>query len=1221
MDVAFRLPQSNVVFDGLDSCTVFGGRGFGCAFLGNLRTTSKARFSRMNKIGSWSGSRVDCFGELKVSSGKRSFCWKRNELFRGNRNIWTKCQGNDSLSYLNGNGRNVDRVESADEDYGSSAESSEPLGEEGQEGRKEAGSEVVEEQNVDELKELLQKAKKELEAARENSIAFEEKVKKISETAIFLQDEAASSWNNVTSTLDIIQDIVSQEFVAKEAVQKATMALSLAEARLQVAIESCEVTKEAHDSSQGSNNSNDDKDIMQEEKELLDAKEDIKEGQTNLANCESELRGLQCRKEEFQNEVNKLHEVAEQAQLKAAKAEEDVANIMHLAEKAVAAEIEAAQHVNDAEMALQKAEKSASSFNADTKDTLQVQEVVGIPEEVVQGFSGDDVVKREADILNDDELSPETQSDNNKQSLEDMAQSDYLSDHENGQLSLDSSKEAEVETEKSKNVVQTKKQETQKDLTRDNSSFAPKTLLKKSSRFYPASFFSFTADEADNTPASVFLDLMEFAQKQLPKLIVGLLFIGAGLVLYTNRTDRRAQLLQQPEVIVTTVEEVSSTAKPLVGQLQDLPRRIKNIIASLPNQEVNEEEASLFDMLWLLLASVVFVPIFQKIPGGSPVLGYLAAGILIGPYGLSIIRHVHGTKAIAEFGVVFLLFNIGLELSVERLSSMKKYVFGLGSAQVLVTAVVVGLVAHYICGQAGPAAIVIGNGLALSSTAVVLQVLQERGESTSRHGRATFSVLLFQDLAVVVLLILIPLISPNSSKGGQEIIYDKGVLISSIPSTLNMGVLYCLEDMHVGFQAIAEALGLAAVKAVVAIAAIIAGGRLLLRPIYKQIAENQNAEIFSANTLFVILGTSLLTARSGLSMALGAFLAGLLLAETEFSLQVESDIAPYRGLLLGLFFMTVGMSIDPKLLLSNFPAITGSLGLLIIGKTLLVSLIGRAFGISLISSIRVGLLLAPGGEFAFVAFGEAVNQGIMSSQLSSLLFLVVGISMAITPWLAEGGQFLASRFELHDVRSLLPEESEGFGRTGDNVWVLIKIVWTNIDRVAIGRSLDLPVYFGDAGSREVLHKVGAERASAAAVTLDSPGANYRTVWALSKHFPNVKTFVRAHDVDHGLNLEKAGATAVVPETLEPSLQLAAAVLAQTLESGFRLNENRLNENRSIQKAKLPTSEIAATINEFRSRHLSELTELSETNGSSFGYVGSKPNSSDDTQVSEGKLAT
>ncbi|KAL5132893.1 K(+) efflux antiporter 2, chloroplastic [Glycine soja] len=1088
MDIAFRLPQSNVVLDGLDSCIVFGGRGFSCAFLGNSRTIPKARFSGVNKIGSRSSSRVECLGDLKVSIGKRGLSWKNNRPFRKNREIWSKCQGNDSLSYVNGNGRNVGRLDDADEDSNSSVELSEPLGEEekGQGGRKEDGGEVeIEVQSVDELKELLQKAMKELEAARVNSIVFEEKVKKISETAIFLQDEAASAWNNVTSTLDVIQDIVSQEFVAKEAVQKATMSLSLAEARLQVAMDSLEVTKEVYDTPQGSNKSNGDEDIIQEEKELLLAQEDIREFQTNLANCENELRCLQCRKEELQNEVNKLHEIAEQAQLKAAKAEEDVANIMLLAERAVAAELEATQHMNDAEIALQKSDKSASSFNADTTDTLQVQDVVAISEEeVVQGLSGDDVDKRELDYLVDggEPLLAMQSPENTSQSLEDT--------------------------------------ETQKDSMRDNSLLAPKTSLKKSSRFFPASFFSFTAEETDYTPASVFHGLVESAQKQLPKLVVGLLLIGAGLVLYTNRTERSAQLLQQPEVIATTVEEVSSTAKPLVRELQELPRRIKNIIASLPDQEVNEEEASLFDMLWLLLASVVFVPIFQKIPGGSPVLGYLAAGILIGPYGLSIIRHVHGTKAIAEFGVVFLLFNIGLELSVERLSSMKKYVFGLGSAQVLVTAVVVGLVAHYICGQAGPAAIVIGNGLALSSTAVVLQVLQERGESTSRHGRATFSVLLFQDLAVVVLLILIPLISPNSSKGG------------------------------------------------------------LLRPIYKQIAENQNAEIFSANTLFVILGTSLLTARAGLSMALGAFLAGLLLAETEFSLQVESDIAPYRGLLLGLFFMTVGMSIDPKLLVSNFPVITGALGLLIFGKTLLVSLIGRAFGISLISAIRVGLLLAPGGEFAFVAFGEAVNQGIMSSQLSSLLFLVVGISMALTPWLAEGGQLLASRFELHDVRSLLPVESEtddlqnhiiicGFGRVG-----------------------------------QVLHKVGAERASAAAVTLDSPGANYRTVWALSKHFPNVKTFVRAHDVDHGLNLEKAGATAVVPETLEPSLQLAAAVLAQ---------------------AKLPTSEIAATINEFRSRHLSELTELSETNGTSFGYGYNRttskakshsPDSSDDTQVSE-----
>ncbi|KAF5953043.1 hypothetical protein HYC85_010987 [Camellia sinensis] len=283
-----------------------------------------------------------------------------------------------------------------------------------------------------------------------------------------------------------------------------------------------------------------------------------------------------------------------------------------------------------------------------------------------------------------------------------------------------------------------------------------------------------------------------------------------------------------------------------------------------------------------------------------------------------------------------------LQLSVERLSSMKEYVFGLGSAQVLVTAVVVGLVSCFIAGQPSPAAIIIGNGLALSSTAVVLQYC--RNEVRACHAMDELHFLFCfpgtcVDLAVVVLLILTPLISPNSSKG------DRGV----------------------GFQAIAEPLGLAAVKAIVAITAIIAEGRLPLRPIYKQVEENQNAEIFSANTLLVILGTS--WPFHDIRSVFGWF------ASCE---NVESDIAPYLGLLLGLFFMMVGMSIDPKLFVSIFPVIMGTLPLLIGGKTILVAVAGRLFGISIISAIRVGLLLAPGGEFAFVAFGEAVNQVFLS---------------------------------------------------------------------------------------------------------------------------------------------------------------------------------------------------------------------------------------------------
>ncbi|KAJ3689298.1 hypothetical protein LUZ61_018462 [Rhynchospora tenuis] len=1026
------------------------------------------------------------------------------------------------------------------------------------------------------LRELLQRALKELDVARLNSTMFEERAQSISETAIALKDKAENAFRDVTVAVSTIQEIMKEEDTAKEAVRKATMSFCMAESRLKVAMEA--LTSKKYSSSTS--------DIEEEELAVLSCQKEINDCQCSLAVCEEQLKQLQEKRLELQKEVDRLNEIAEKAQIDASKAEEDVANIMILAEQAVALELEAAQRVSDAEVALQKAEKAISAVVeiVDTQVSNADNQGAGIEEQLVTEESTkaikDDVVS-EIDELLKTEVSAPIDS-----SVEEIEPSHAFIQESTDTSTVDTEKEIGIESDK------TKKQEAQqKDLTKDSTSTSsPKASVKKSSRFFSASFFSSDKDGTGFTLSSVSHGLAKFLSVHAPKVVFGVLFLGIGAFFVINRAEKNAQFISQPD-IVTGIEEVTSTTGPVVKAIRKFPKRIKKLIEQIPHQELKEGEASLLDVLSLLLASVIFVPIFQRIPGGSPVLGYLAAGVLIGPYGFSFIRHVHVTKEIAEFGVVFLLFNIGLELSVERLSSMKKYVFGLGTAQVLATATAVGLISHYFCGQPGPAAVVIGSGLALSSTAVVLQVLQERGESTSRYGRATFSVLLFQDLAVVVLLILIPLISPNSSPGG------------------------------VGFQAIAEALGKAAVKAMVAITAIIAGGRLLLRPIYKQIAENQNAEIFSANTLLVILGTSLLTARAGLSMALGAFLAGLLLAETEFSLQVESDIAPYRGLLLGLFFMTVGMSIDPKLLFSNFPVILGTLGLLIAGKTILVLIVGKVFGISPIAAFRVGLMLAPGGEFAFVAFGEAVNQGLLSSQLSSLLFLVVGISMALTPWLAAGGQVLASRFEQHDVRSLLPAESEtddlqdhiiicGFGRVGQIIAQLLSerlipfvALDVSSDRVAFGRALDLPVYFGDAGSREVLHKVGAERACAAAIALDTPGANYRAVWALSKYFPHVKTFVRAHDVDHGINLEKAGASAVVPETLEPSLQLAAAVLAQ---------------------AKMPTSEIATTINEFRSRHLSELTEyvpllaldmsncaeLCATSGSSLGYgfsrVMSKP---------------
>ncbi|OEL38007.1 K(+) efflux antiporter 1, chloroplastic [Dichanthelium oligosanthes] len=1062
-----------------------------------------------------------------------------------------RCQGNDSLAYVDGPLEGTKGFGEVNDDEATSSWSDDEKG---------GPSGLF---DVDDLREVLQKSRKELEVARLNSTMFEEKAQRISESAIALKDRADSAQRDVSTAVATVQEIISKEADAKEAVQKSTMALSMAEARLQLAAEALEAKRGSVGPMEVSFEG-------VEEEALVSAQEEIKDCRAVLLKCEEELRRIQDKKMELQKEVDRLTELAERALLDASKAEEDVANIMVLAEQAVALEMEAAQRANDAELALHKAEKAISSVDTVVELPSSAEDQRSAEEDSVsEGYEyssdGTDDISVRDEVSNIERLMV---GDLAVEGIEQLESSREISDEASSdKMLVEPQKETEPEIDKSK---QGKKPEMErKEYTKEPLS-APKALLKRSSRFFSASFFSSKVD-GEFTPTSVFRGLMASVQKQAPKIVVGILLLGAG-AFFLNRAEK-SQLFQQ-QGITTSIEEVTSTTKPIVREIRQIPQRVKKLIELLPHQEVNEEEASLFDILYLLLASVIFVPLFQKIPGGSPVLGYLAAGVLIGPYGLSIIRHVHGTKAIAEFGVVFLLFNIGLELSVERLSSMKKYVFGLGSAQVLATTAAVGVIAHRFAALPGPAAIVIGSGLALSSTAVVLQVLQERGESTSRHGRATFSVLLFQ----------------------------------------------------VGFQAIAEAMGIAAVKAIAAITAIIAGGRLLLRPIYKQIAENRNAEIFSANTLLVIFGTSLLTARAGLSMALGAFLAGLLLAETEFSLQVESDIAPYRGLLLGLFFMTVGMSIDPKLLLSNFPAISVVLGLLIIGKTLLVTFVGRLFGVSTIAAVRVGLLLAPGGEFAFVAFGEAVNQGLLSPQLSSLLFLVVGISMALTPWLAAGGQFLASKFEQHDVRSLLPVESEtddlqdhiiilGFGRVGQIIAQLlserlIPFVALDVrsDRVAVGRALDLPVYFGDAGSREVLHKVGAERACAAAITLDTPGANYRAVWALNKYFPNVKTFVRAHDVDHGVNLEKAGATAVVPETLEPSLQLAAAVLAQ---------------------AKLPMSEIQETINEFRNRHLSELTELCATSGSSLGYGFSRVmpmsksksfTSDDESETVDGALA-
>lgn len=545
MDLACSVRQPNVLCGSegtsykrlgrFDSRIMFRSGDFSCKFLGNSRIPLKASLSKKMKkaICSSLGAGEKSDGLLRSLNSRITLFYNFDNVLKGPRAVRSQCQGNDSLAYVNGNSRNVEFLESNGESSGVRPPDSEISDSREEEGKREREDET-DVPTLDELRELLQKAMRELEVAQINSTMFEEKAQRISEAAIALKDEATNAWNDVNSTLDTIQQIVNEESVAKEAVRKATMALSLAEARVQVALEVAKGQIEPSDSAEESDG---ERDVKGEETALSNAQEDIRECQLNLANCEEDLRRLKSKKVELQKEVDRLNVVAEKVQLDALKAEEDVANIMLLAEQAVAFELEATQHVNDAEIALQRAEKSLSNSPVDTTETTQVQmlsDTATIEEErIIQGTSGDTTVELDRDVTVDgDSLVPkplpDILSEQTKQISEDLNQVDDLSDNENVKLSLDSLKESEIEAEK-RNVVQTKKQDSQRDFTRESSPFnAPKSLLKKSSRFFPASFFSFTVDGTEFTPASVFQGVRESLRKQWPKLVVGLLLFGAG---------------------------------------------------------------------------------------------------------------------------------------------------------------------------------------------------------------------------------------------------------------------------------------------------------------------------------------------------------------------------------------------------------------------------------------------------------------------------------------------------------------------------------------------------------------------------------------------------------------------------------------------------------------------------------------------------------------------
>jgi monovalent cation:H+ antiporter-2, CPA2 family len=537
--------------------------------------------------------------------------------------------------------------------------------------------------------------------------------------------------------------------------------------------------------------------------------------------------------------------------------------------------------------------------------------------------------------------------------------------------------------------------------------------------------------------------------------------------------------------------------------------------------------AQIGDALIFLAAAVLFAPLLKRLRF-SLVLGYLAAGAMIGPSGFHMIDDTTQVRELADIGVVFLLFAIGLELSFERLKVMRRLVFGLGTGQMVLTTLALVIVSIWV-GQSFGAAVVIGAALALSSTAFVLQLMTERGELSTRHGRAVFSTLLFQDLAVVPILVIVPLIGAGGT--GES---------------MALALLFTL------------------VKAVVALTVIVVAGRLLLRPLYRVIAAAGAPELFTAMTLLVVLGIGWATQMVGLSMALGAFLAGLLLSESEFRHQVEADIEPFRGILLGLFFMTVGMSIDLGLAFSDVFLVLACLGGLIAIKFALMLGVALAMRLPVAAALKSAALLAQGGEFAFVIIGAATAATVVSGETGDLLFLVIALSMTVTPAIVWGIGHLAGLFERHhDVTPANRAEDiaeleghiiiAGFGRVGRTVARLLDAklvpyiaIDTDVQRVRDGRRDGHAVYFGNAARADVLRLLGGEKARAVVVTMSTQGhAVDRTVSHVRRRLPHLPIYARARDAIHARRLEELGVEGTVLETLEASLQLGGVVLRNT----------------------------------------------------------------------------
>ena len=520
-----------------------------------------------------------------------------------------------------------------------------------------------------------------------------------------------------------------------------------------------------------------------------------------------------------------------------------------------------------------------------------------------------------------------------------------------------------------------------------------------------------------------------------------------------------------------------------------------------------------------LLATVIAVPLTKRFRLGS-VLGYLLAGMVIGPQLLGLISDTEGVATISEFGVVLMLFVIGLELSPQRLWVMRRSVFGTGLLQVLSCSVAIGAVAYYLFGLSGNAAAIVGGSLALSSTAFGLQILAERKEAGSAYGRQVFSILLFQDLAAIPLIAAVPLLA--SSMGAHSF------------------------DLH------------AVLRTVGMILAVVVGGRYLLRPVFRFVARADSVEVFTATALLVVMGVALLMELAGVSATLGAFLAGMLLADSEYRHELESNIEPFKGLLLGLFFISVGMSMDLSLLLHRPGLVFGLVAALLLLKGILLWPLGRLLGgLNRSDTLRLVVLLACGGEFAFVVLRQAAEQGLIDIGQRDALVLAITLTMALTPLLV----VLAAKAlnvkpkkparEFDTIDTAPPRVIiAGFGRVGQIIARVLRAqgipfvaLEHSAEQVDVSRrfgSVDL--FFGDPARPELLRAAQADKAEVFVLATDDPEANLRTARLVKRQYPHLKIVARARNRQHVFRLMDLGVDDPVRETFHSSLKMTRKTL-------------------------------------------------------------------------------